>query len=84
MGLQHQGIIRRFDRYDYDGKEIAFTDLLLVLTGLIEDALIEAGATPGKDYDFKALFGLANPYAVEMVRTNKPVRVRVDVSQRET
>lgn len=79
MSIPQPGIIRRFDPYDFDGREIAFQDLLLVLTAHIEDAFMQAGAKAGRDYDYKTLFALANPYAVHMFRTNKPVGVRIDI-----
>lgn len=79
MAIPQPGIIRRFDPYSFDGREIAFSDLLLLLTAHIEDAFISAGATAGKDYDYRVLFALANPYAVHMFSTNKPVGVRIDI-----
>jgi hypothetical protein len=79
MARPKPGIVNRFDRYDFNGREIAFADLLLVLTAHIEDAFLSAGAQAGKDYDFKTLFELANPYALSMFRTKEPVEVRIDV-----
>lgn len=45
--------------------ETTFHDTLLMFAKNIEDALIDAGATPGEDYTRLDLFRLAQPYVLE-------------------
>ncbi len=64
MARTHTGLIRRFARSGITNDDHPLTDLLLALAANIEDALIESGAAPGKDYQVLDLFKLANPYAL--------------------
>lgn len=39
-------------------------DLLLCMAANVEDSLLQAGATPGKDYTILDLYKLAQPFAL--------------------
>jgi len=54
----HNRLIKKYESYDED----ALTDYLLIMAKDIEDALLHAGATPGKDYTYMQLFELAVRY----------------------
>ena len=48
-------LIREYREYAKD----TFCDILLIAAGDIEDSLIAAGATPGKDYTYLDIYKLA-------------------------
>lgn len=48
-------LIKVYETYDQE----SLTDHLLIMAKDIEDALLQAGATPGKDYTYVKLFELA-------------------------
>ncbi len=64
MPKPQPGLIRRYENYGLTSSDAPLDDLLLVIATNIEDALISAGAVPGKDYTMLDLFKLANPYAL--------------------
>jgi hypothetical protein len=45
-------------------------DLLLVMAKNVEDGLIKGGARPGIDYSILDLYGLAQPFALEIFKKN--------------
>lgn len=50
------GLIRRFGRNAITKDDVPLSDLLLAVAANIEDAMIEAGATPGGDYGMLDIF----------------------------
>ena len=46
-------------------------DLLLVVAKNIEEAMLTAGAEPGKDYTYRDLFTLSLPFAVDTWKHNR-------------
>lgn len=55
-------LIHRVDHYDINHME----DMLQVAAINVENALINAGATPGVDYSIMDVFKLAQPFALEL------------------
>lgn len=55
-------LIDRVDHYDINHME----DMLQVAAINVENALINAGAKPGVDYNIMDVFKLAQPFAFEM------------------
>ncbi|WP_445114997.1 hypothetical protein [Acinetobacter sp. WZC-1] len=50
-----------------------FTDYLLVVAMNIEDGLLTAGAVPNVDYTYLDLIKLAQPFALEAMKGDKPL-----------
>ncbi|WP_444913268.1 hypothetical protein [Microbulbifer sp. PAAF003] len=59
-------LIQRFEEVD----QTDLTDMLMIAARNVEDALIQSGATPGKDYNILDVYTLAQPFALELFRTN--------------
>lgn len=59
------GLIRRFGRNAITKDDVPLSDLLLAVAANIEDAMIEAGATPGGDYGMLDIFQMAAPFALD-------------------
>lgn len=51
-------------------------DLLLIMAKNMEQSLIEAGATPGKDYSVRDLYTWATPFALEVFKKNDSITYR--------
>ncbi|MBP6748088.1 MAG: hypothetical protein KA144_00495 [Xanthomonadaceae bacterium] len=47
----------------------ALSDLLLIMAMNVEESMITAGATPGKDYSHLDLYKLAAPFALEIFKS---------------
>jgi len=50
-----------------------FDDLLLVLAKNVEDSLLSAGAIPGKDYTILDCYKMAQPFALEIFKSNNDI-----------
>lgn len=57
-------LISRFEIYDTNDVQ----DMLSLMSANVEDALIESGAEPGKDYQILDVFKLAQPFVLEMFK----------------
>jgi len=54
---------------DYDKvSPTALEDLLLTMAKNVESSMIQAGATPGKDYTVLDLYKLVQPFALEVFK----------------
>lgn len=60
-------LIRRFEIYDTNDVQ----DMLSAMAANVEDALIESGAEPGKDYQILDVFKLAQPFVLEMFKSRE-------------
>ncbi|MBU2740673.1 MULTISPECIES: hypothetical protein [Acidithiobacillus] len=62
------------------GKADASTleDLLLIMAKNMERSLMEAGATPGKDYSIRDLYTLSTPFALEVFKKNEMMTFAVE------
>lgn len=60
-------LVRRFARYNLD----QISDLLAMLMANVEDALIEAGAKPGLDYNHLDLLREASPFVLSMLNHDR-------------
>lgn len=56
--LKKDRIVKEYDSYDTD----SLTDVLMIIMTDIEDALLQAGAEPGKDYNYRDLMNWAIPF----------------------
>lgn len=65
MPRPQPGLIHRFDTNAITNDDAPLTDLLLALAANIEDALLQAGARPHKDYTTLDVFKLAAPFALD-------------------
>lgn len=52
------------------------SDELYAIAFNIEQTLLSAGATPGKDYTYLDLMNLAQPFVLEMFRSNQGMEYR--------
>lgn len=48
-------------------------DLLLIMAKNVETSLIQAGATPGKDYTIRDLYTWGMPFALEVFRNSDKI-----------
>ncbi len=64
---QKKRLIVQLERYDRS----LLSDFLSIVAANIEDAMMQCGAEPGKDYTYKDIFELAIPFAVDMWRSDK-------------
>lgn len=56
----------------------AFPDAFHVTAGIIEDSLMQAGATPGKDYTILDLYRLAQPFVLHRYQAGELTDVGFD------
>jgi len=50
------------------------SDEYLAMAYTIEESLVSAGAIPGKDYTILDLYKLAQPFALELFKTNEKMQ----------
>ena len=50
------------------------SDEFMALAYTVEDSLISAGAVPGKDYSILDLYKLAQPFALEIFKSNENIK----------
>ncbi len=63
---------------DYDSIDPStLEDLLLAMAKNIESSMIQAGATPGKDYTVLDLYKLAQPFALEVFQKKENITYAV-------
>ncbi|RKV75624.1 MAG: hypothetical protein D8H97_23150 [Neisseria sp.] len=48
-----------------------WSDIWLLFALNMEDALLDAGATPGKDYSYQDLFRLSQPYVLHWLQAEE-------------
>ena len=48
-----------------------WSDLWLLFAQNMEDALLDAGATPGKDYNYQDMFRLSQPYLLHWLQAER-------------
>ena len=57
--MKTERLVKEYDEYDeYDSNTL--TDTLLICARDFEDAMLAAGASPEKDYDYKFIFDQAS------------------------
>ena len=59
-------LVKRYDEVD----QTNLTDMLMIAARNVEDALIQSGAIPGKDYNILDVYKLAQPFALELFQKN--------------
>ncbi|MFZ2451347.1 MAG: hypothetical protein WAW36_12590 [Methylovulum miyakonense] len=50
------------------------SDEFMAIAYTIEESLISAGAEPGKDYNILDLYRLAQPFALEIFKSNENIK----------
>lgn len=63
-------LIQKFRRNAITSDDVPLADLLHALAMNIEEAMLEAGATPGSDYKMLDIFQMAMPFALERWSTD--------------
>jgi len=53
-------------------------DLLLIMAKNVEEAMLSAGATPGKDYTYRDLFTLATPFVLKVWKERGKIHFSID------
>lgn len=59
-------LVKRYEEVD----QTNLTDMLMIAARNVEDALIQSGAEPGKDYSILDVYKLAQPFALELFQKN--------------
>ena len=67
-------MIKRLIDFEYGSAE-DLSDYLLIVAMNIEDSLVTAGAVPNKDYTYLDLIKLAQPFALEKMKNDEPLRL---------
>ncbi|ACH85054.1 MULTISPECIES: hypothetical protein [Acidithiobacillus] len=67
-------LLRQVDKADPSTLE----DLLLIMAKNMEHSLIEAGATPGKDYSIHDLYTWSTPFALEVFKKSDAITYAVE------
>lgn len=67
MRDKEKGVSKHRLIQDYGGVDVtALPDLLLTLMYNVEEALLECGAVPGEDYNYRDLIEMATPFALSV------------------
>jgi len=65
-------MIKRLIDFEYGSAE-DLSDYLLIVAMNIEDSLRTAGAVPNEDYTYLDLIKLAQPFALEKMKSDEPL-----------
>ena len=58
--------MRRLINFDKARPDVALEDLMLCMAYCVEEAMLSAGAEPGRDYKMLDLFQVGAPFALEV------------------